>query len=155
MRATGTVRSLYLTNAEGTPMRGVPSLRLEPGLGAADDRLGLQAAAQGEEVEPGKQVTLIEREACDAAAAALGAAFDARASRRNIETEGIDLNALVGRTFRVGADVVLRGVEPCDPCAHLQKMTGLPGLVAALAGRGGLRAEVITGGAVRPGDGIA
>ena len=152
MTATGTVCALHLTDREGAPMNGVPSLRLVKGIGAADDRLGLEASARGAEVEPAKQVTLIEREACMAAAAELGAAFDACASRRNIETEGGDLNALVGRTYRVGANVVLRGVEPCDPCGHLQKMTGLPGLVAALAGRGGLRAEVVTGGTVHAGD---
>jgi len=68
----------------------------------------------------------------------------------NVETRGVDLLALVGRQFRIG-EVVLRGNRACEPCRYLDRVTGQPAK-AALAGRGGLRATVITGGAVRVGD---
>ena len=40
-------------------------------------------------------------------------------SRRNVLTQGIGLNALVGKRFRVG-DVECVGVELCDPCTTLE-----------------------------------
>jgi MOSC domain-containing protein YiiM len=46
--------------------------------------------------------------------------------------------------------VRLRGIRLCEPCTHLQKLTGvkvLPGLVH----RGGLRAEILRGGKMSPG----
>ncbi len=69
-----------------------------------------------------------------------------------METSGVDLQALVGRQFRVG-EVVLRGNRACEPCRYLDRVTGQPAK-AALRGRGGLRATVITGGAVRVGDSV-
>jgi MOSC domain-containing protein YiiM len=67
-------------------------------------------------------------------------------------TEGVPLNELVGTTFRVG-EVVLKGLELCEPCGYLEKRT-FPGIKAALKGRGGLRCCVVKGGTVRIGDGI-
>ena len=67
-------------------------------------------------------------------------------------TEGVDLDALIGKTFAVG-DVVLVGVRDCPPCAYLEGLTR-PGVRAALEGRGGLRAEVVRDGIVRVGDEI-
>ena len=54
--------------------------------------------------------------------------------------------------FMVGL-VVLRGIELCEPCSYLEKCT-FPGIKKALLHRGGLRAEVLTGGTIRPGDAI-
>jgi MOSC domain-containing protein YiiM len=74
-------------------------------------------------------------------------------SRRNLVTEGVPLLHLEGQTFRIG-EVVLRGIESCPPCAHLERLTR-PGVRAALVNRGGLRAEVVQGGLLRIGDEIA
>ena len=45
-----------------------------------------------------------------------------RHARRNVVTRGIDLNALVGRRFRVG-DVECLGQRLSEPCAHLEALT--------------------------------
>ena len=71
-------------------------------------------------------------------------------SRRNITTRGVALNHLVGRTFRVGG-AVFKGLRLCEPCGHLEQLTGRqvrPGLVH----RGGLRSEIIETGLVSVGD---
>jgi MOSC domain-containing protein YiiM len=52
--------------------------------------------------KPGVALTLIEAEALEAMAADHGIQITAAESRRNVLTRGIDLNALVGRTFRIG-----------------------------------------------------
>ena len=69
------------------------------------------------------------------------------AARRNIVTRGVLLNHLVGREFQIGA-VRLRGTRPCEPCAYLEGLTQ-KGVLAGLIDRGGLRAEIVTGGAIR------
>ena len=62
------------------------------------------------------------------------------------------LNPLVGKRFRVG-DVECRGIELCEPCAHLQSLT-YEGIMRALVHKAGLNAEIITGGEIAVGDEI-
>ncbi len=77
-------------------------------------------------------------------------ALDAGDSRRNIATRGVPLNQLVGREFTVGA-ISLKGIRLCEPCGHLEGLTR-EGVRAGLVHRGGLRAQILTGGVIRPGD---
>ena len=65
-------------------------------------------------------------------------------------TRGVALNDLVGRRFAVG-EVEAVGNRLCDPCSHLEKVTK-PGVLKGLVDRGGLRADVVRGGAIRVGD---
>jgi len=97
------------------------------------------------------QLTLIQIEAVNEFNEAFATDLPATAFRRNVITEGVDLNTLEGRIFTVG-DVQLRGVELCEPCAYLQKLLDIPGLVKQLTHKGGLRCEILRGGVIRPGD---
>ena len=74
-------------------------------------------------------------------------------ARRNIVTTGISLNALVGKTFRVGP-VECVGRRLAEPCAHLERLAR-PGLLRPLVHRGGLRADILSGGTVSIGDEIS
>ncbi len=94
----------------------------------------------------GHDLTLIEGEVIDD----LGVAPEL--PRRNVVTRGIDLNALVGRRFRVG-EVECEGARLCEPCAHLQRLTD-PDLLRPLVHRGGLRADIVSGGVIRVGDAV-
>src|SRR5206468_13031074 len=60
-------------------------------------------------------LTLISSEALDGLHADTGLEIGHADTRRNVLTRGVDLNALVGRRFRVGA-VECVGVELCEPC---------------------------------------
>jgi MOSC domain-containing protein YiiM len=100
--------------------------------------------------KPGVALTLIAAEALDAMAAEHGIEITAAESRRNVLTRGIDLNALVGRTFRVGS-VECVGVELCHPCSSLEKLTQ-PGVIKGLVNRGGLNADILTDGEIAVGD---
>jgi MOSC domain-containing protein YiiM len=99
--------------------------------------------------EPERQVTLIESEALAALQRDYGITLTPAQTRRNLLTEGVPLNHLVGKEFRVGT-IVLRGIKLCEPCAHLQKMT-VPGVIQGLTHRGGLRAQIVRGGTLRVG----
>jgi MOSC domain-containing protein YiiM len=101
---------------------------------------------------PYQELTLIEAEQLERALAEDGLEIDAAATGRNILTRGIDLNALVGKRFRVGA-VECRGVQLCEPCTTMQARTA-PGAIKALAHRAGLNAEILVGGEVRAGDAV-
>jgi MOSC domain-containing protein YiiM len=58
--------------------------------------------------------------------------------------------AVIGKRFRVGP-VECLGQRRCEPCAHLERLTR-PGVLRGLAYRGGLRADVLSGGEIRTGD---
>jgi MOSC domain-containing protein YiiM len=146
------VEAIYLAGPRGTPRIRVDGVRAVAGMGLEGDRHFGRRSPPSAKYVPMRQVTLIEGEAIDAVRAA-GRDFSAADARRNVVTRGVRLNALVGRTFRLGG-AVLRGVERCDPCTHLQRLT-YRGVMRDLHQRGGLRAEVVESGDVRPGDELA
>ena len=68
-------------------------------------------------------------------------------TRRNVITAGVDLNSLIGIKFIVqGAE--FEGVCECSPCYWMDAAIA-PGAEAALQGRGGLRARILTSGKLR------
>ncbi len=46
------------------------------------------------------------------------------------------------------------GYRLCEPCAYLEKLTGLRGVRKALVHRGGLRAQILSDGLIRVGDAV-
>jgi MOSC domain-containing protein YiiM len=95
-------------------------------------------------------ITLIEDEALQGLLADTGIELSAAASRRQVLTSGVRLNDLVGRRFTVG-EVECVGEEWCEPCRHLQALTK-PGVLKGLVHRGGLRADIVSGGRIAVGD---
>src|SRR5258708_680442 len=137
--------------ATGT-MRSVDQVRAVPGQGLEGDRYFLGVGSYSDRPEPSREVTLIESEALEALSRDYGAALPDGASRRNITTAGVALNHLVGQSFQVG-EVRLRGIRLCEPCNHLEAVTGKevrPGLVH----RGGLRCQILSKGHIKTGDPI-
>lgn len=97
----------------------------------------------------GYDLTLIEAEALDSLLLPGGRSLGYAQARRNVVTRGIDLNALVGRRFRVG-NVECLGQRLCEPCSHLERLT-TKGALKGLIHRGGLRADVLSDGEVSTG----
>jgi len=48
-------------------------------------------------------------------------------------------------------EVRIRGIRLCEPCDHLQRVTGKH-VIKGLRHRGGLRAQILTQGTIRVGD---
>jgi len=67
-----------------------------------------------------------------------------QATRRNVFTEGVDLNTLIGQPFEIQG-VRFEGVEECRPCDWMNLALG-PGAEAWLRGRAGLRARILADG---------
>jgi len=67
--------------------------------------------------------------------------------RRNVITEGLDLNTLIGKEFELQG-VRFLGTEECRPCYWMDQAVA-PGAEDAMKGHGGLRAKILTSGRLR------
>lgn len=150
-RAGGRVEALAIAPDAEAPMTLLGEATAVAGRGLEGDRYFDGRGTFSDPHARGGHLTLIEAEVLDdlsSGSAPLGP-LDAR---RNVVTRGVDLNALVGRRFRVGP-VACEGQRLCEPCAHLERLTR-PGTLRALVHRGGLRADIVAGGVMRVGDEI-
>lgn len=102
---------------------------------------------------PDYQVSLIEAEAIEEFTKELGLKMSADMPRRSIVTIGVRLNEFLGKRFFVG-DVLLEGLELCEPCSLFAKRT-YPQVLSFFKGKGGLRARIVAGGTIRTGDTVA
>jgi MOSC domain-containing protein YiiM len=143
----GEVVGIFVASKAGTPMESLQHANAVAGRGLEGDRYldgsGRWSATPGS----GRQVTLIEMEAIEALAGEKNLELAPGATRRNLVTRGVPLNHLVGREFQVGS-VRLRGARLCEPCDYLEGLT-VQGVLSGLIHRGGLRAEIVSGGAIR------
>jgi MOSC domain-containing protein YiiM len=139
--------------APAAAMESRPSVRAVPGKGLVGDRYHIGTGTFSPTPQkPEFELTLIEREQIERFARKSGLPFTAEHARRNIVTEGVDLNALVGREFFIGK-VRARGIELCEPCSHLAKLS-FPETLDGLVHQAGLRAEVLSEEIIAVGDAI-
>jgi MOSC domain-containing protein YiiM len=107
----------------------------------------------GDRYHESRDLTLVEAEALEGLLEDTGIEVSPAEVRRQVLTRGIRLNDLVGRRFTVGG-VECVGQELCEPCNHLQSLTK-PGVLRGLVHRGGLRADIVSGGRIAVGDEVA
>jgi MOSC domain-containing protein YiiM len=148
---SGTVESIHIASAAERPPQSVVQALAIPGAGLEGDRYALKLGTFYKP-KPDHELTLIEAEAIEALQRDYQVELAAGEARRNIVTRDVPLNHLVGKEFAIG-DVRIRGIRLCEPCDHLQKVTG-KSLIKGLLHRGGLRAEILMQGTIRVGDTI-
>jgi len=141
--------NIYVADERGSPLRSEAEVEVAVGGGIVGDR------NFGRSDWPGQNITLIESEAVARYNAQYGQAIEPAATRRNIVTTGVDLNALVGREFAIGP-ARFRGIELCTPCASLgaaleNAAISSAEVVKAFLTSGGLRADVVSGGRIAVG----
>lgn len=140
--AAGRLEAIHLRPAARTPVRSVASATAIAGTGLAGDHTNGGR----------RQVTLLSREAWDAACRTLGRAIDPTARRANLVVAGFDLAACIGGSLHIGPVVVdvLGETRPCE----LLDDDGRLGLCAALRPehRGGVYGTVRQGGTLQVGD---
>jgi MOSC domain-containing protein YiiM len=147
--SNGTVESIHIGGAAAGPLHSIGQADAIPGAGLEGDRYALKRGTFYKP-EPDRELTLIEAEAIEALRRDYQIELAAGDARRNIVTRNVPLNHLVGKEFAIG-DVRIRGIRLCEPCDHLQKVTGKP-VIKGLLHRGGLRAQILTPGSIRVGD---
>jgi MOSC domain-containing protein YiiM len=147
----GTVESIHIASTAQGPTQALAQVVAIPGAGLAGDRYALKLGTFFKP-KPDFELTLIEAEAIEALRRDYHVELAVGEARRNIVTRNVPLNHLVGKEFAIG-DVRIRGIRLCEPCDHLQKLTGKP-VIKGLLHRGGLRAQILTPGTIRVGDTI-
>lgn len=150
-KLTGTVELIALAAQATGDMKIVEHAKAIANRGLEGDRYAAKAGTftPANDTIRGYDLTLIEVEVLDTLTLPDGNRIVYAEARRNVVTRGIDLNALVGRRFRIG-DVECLGQRLCEPCSHLERLT-TKGALRALIHRGGLRADVLSDGEVTTG----
>jgi MOSC domain-containing protein YiiM len=149
---TGTIEFIYVVPTATAPTVSVNEALAIPGVGLEGDRYALGKGTFSKP-EPDFELTLIEAEAIEALKRDYNVELAPGEARRNLVTRGIALNHLVGRDFQIG-EVRAHGIRLCEPCDHLQRLTGRQ-LIKGLRHRGGLRAQILTPGSIRVGDSLS
>lgn len=149
---TGIVRFLHRTPRAFLPMKSFEELTLVAGRGVEGDRymIGNEAGFYSHKPEEGRQVTLFEIETLEALARDAKVTLLPEEHRRNVTVQGVPLNHLVGRRFRLG-DALLEGTRLSTPCRHIEEILGKP-VFDPLVHRAGLNCRILQGAVVRVGD---
>ena len=93
------------------------------------------------------QITLIEIENINHYNKLTGTTIPAINFLRNIVTEGIKLNELVGKEFLIGS-VKVKAHDLCRPCKYLQESLQQKNIVKEFLHTGGLRCEILSSGKI-------
>ena len=140
---SGHVEGIWIKRAHRGVMDGVQSATLVTGQGLAGN---VDRSRR-------RQVTLLEAENWEACLRALNATADPARRRANILLRGIAVAHTRGRILVIGDCTLTIGGE-LTPCERMDEVT--PGLQAALRPewRGGVFAQVLSGGVIRVGDSV-
>jgi MOSC domain-containing protein YiiM len=103
--------------------------------------------------EEKNQLTLIESENIDYYNKTFNTNFKYLEFRRNLVTQNIQLNDLIGKTLIVG-EIKIKAHDLCRPCKNLQEKLGKDNIIKEFLRRGGLRCEILNSGNITIGDDI-
>lgn len=150
---TSCVIAIFVASNKHARQFVVDAVQVKAGKGIVGDRFfGLRQKLQG------KNLTLIESETIADFNRRFKQSIPLSATRRNLITQGVRLNELIGKTFKIGG-VLCRGVELCEPCIVMARsfpntVLSQAEIIEAFMNKGGIRAEVLTDGILRVGDTI-
>jgi len=143
----GKVLEIGISNNKGSKIVEVSEVEAIKGKGLSNDR------NFRENNEKRHQITLIEIENINKFNENTKKLIPALSFRRNIITQGIKLNFLVGKEFNIG-DVKVKGHDLCKPCKYLQELLKEKNLIKNLLNIGGLRCEILSTGKIKVNDQI-
>ena len=141
----GKVLEIGITNNKGGQIKNVSKIEVLKGKGILNDR------KFRENNQKESQITLIEIENINNFNKVYKINIAPVDFRRNIITENIKLNDLLGKEFFVG-EVKLKAHDLCRPCKYLQEKLKQNNFIKEFLLRGGLRCEILTDGKINVGD---
>jgi MOSC domain-containing protein YiiM len=141
------VEAIHIAARRSAPMESMERVSVVAGRGVEGDR-----TFRKHKPGSGLDLTLVAAEALEALAEETGIELGPGGTRRQVTTRGVDVNGLVGRRFTVGG-VEAVGIELCEPCRHLERMTQ-PGVLRGLVHRAGIYADVTQDGEIAVGDAV-
>ena len=128
-------------------MRKVELVEVIAGKGLVNDRYFR------ENNEKKCQITLIESENIKYYNQTFKTSITFAEFRRNIITEGIRLNELIGSEFFIG-DIKVKAHDLCRPCKYLQETLKQNDLIKTMLKKSGIRCEILTNGKIIVGNKI-
>jgi len=143
----GKVVEIGITDTKGSRINKVSEVEAFKGKGLLNDR------KFKENNHKKSQITLIEIENIDHFNKISNTNIPAIDFRRNIITENIRLNELVGKEFFIG-NVKLKAHDLCRPCKYLQEKLKLDNFIKEFLHTGGIRCEILTDGKINVGDSV-
>ena len=141
----GKVVEIGIANIKGSQIQNVNNIEALKGKGLLNDR------KLSENNQKERQITLIEIENINYFNNISKTNIPPLDFRRNIITENIKLNTLVGKEFFVGK-VKLKAHDLCRPCKYLQDKLKQNNFIKEFLHTGGLRCEILTSGKINVGD---
>lgn len=138
----GTLIAIARRAKSHAPMEELQSVRIAPGTGLEGDFRG--------KVKD-RNVSIVSREAWEAACTDLGKVLPWTLRRANLLVSGLDLKETAGKRLEIGG-VLLEVTGECDPCGRMEAQQ--EGLRMALTPdwRGGILCTVVRGGGVAVGN---
>ena len=97
------------------------------------------------------QITLIEYENINYYNKISGTSIQLINFRRNIITQGINLNEFLNKEFLIGK-VKVKAHDLCRPCKFLQERLKQTDIIKEFINKGGLRCEILEDGEISVGD---
>jgi len=141
----GKVVKIGIASTKGGQIQDVNSVEVLKGKGIQNDR------KFSESNQKERQITLIEIENINHFNNVSSTNIPPLNFRRNIVTENIKLNDLVGKEFIVG-NIKLKAHDLCKPCKYLQNRLKQNNFIKEFLHKGGLRCEILTDGKIFVGD---
>ena len=139
------VLEIGIAENTGSKMLNVSSIEALAGKGLLNDRKFMN------DNNNKSQLTFIEIENINYVNKILVSKIPAINFRRNIITQGVNLNDLNGKEFFVGP-VKVKAHDLCRPCKYLQQLLNQKNLMKELLFKGGLRCEILIDGKISIGD---
>jgi len=139
------VLEIAIAKNTGSKMLNVSSIEALAGKGLLNDRKFMN------DNNNKSQLTFIEIENINYVNKILVSKIPAINFRRNIITQGVNLNDLNGKEFFVGP-VKVKAHDLCRPCKYLQQLLNQKDLMKELLFKGGLRCEILINGKISIGD---
>ena len=132
---------LGLSKFKGNAIEEMKSVDAIPGKGLLNDR------KYKDNNDKKNQLTMIQIENINYYNKVTNTSIKPLNFRRNIITEGIELNNLVNKEFLIGS-VKVKAHDLCRPCRYLQELLKQKNLVKELILKGGLRCEILSSGKI-------
>ena len=151
----GKLLFIHIADSASENMKELPAAELIKDQGIKGDRYFKDTGTYSG-IPDVRDVTIIEKEVLDALEQnqppiqEKSIILKPHEHRRNLTSEGVPLNYLVGKRFKVG-DVILEGGRLNFPCKYLAELLNKP-LVLPLYNRSGLNCKIIKSGIIKQND---
>ena len=151
----GKLLFIHIAESASENMKEIPAAELIKNRGIKGDRY-YKGSGKYSEITDIRDVTIIEKEVLDALKKnqppiqEKSIVLKPHEHRRNLTSEGVPLNYLVGKRFKIG-EVVLEGGRLNFPCKYLADLLQKP-VMLPLYNRSGLNCKIIKSGIIRKND---